>query len=470
MGGTSLAKIRYRMRAHIPLVHARTVARLVFGPPSGREFTIRYWTGDEDSSPVRPPAFTLLVNNAAALRRAFARPSELALAESLIDGDLEIDGDMEAAMAVRDRLHAHLSSPGPLLRIAAHARRLPRAGRGEADASDHNGAHRDGRRHSPARDATVVCAHYDLGNEFYALWLDRSLTYSCAYYETGDESLDAAQTQKLDHICRKLRLAPGERLLDVGCGWGALVRHAARHYGVDALGITLSERQAAWAGAAIRELGLGAHCRVEVCDYRDLATDAPFDKIASVGMFEHVGRSMLGSYFGRLFALLVPGGLLLNHGIVASPPSHHWTWRDHVLWRSGAFIDRYVFPDGELVPLGDAINAAETCGLETRDVETLRDHYAHTLREWMHRLERHRGAVESLVGPRTYRVFRLYLAGSAHAFATGHLSLAQMLFGRPDAQGRVALPLSRRDIYERHPARLTETAAGGARATATGRC
>jgi cyclopropane-fatty-acyl-phospholipid synthase len=288
-----------------------------------------------------------------------------------------------------------------------------------------------------------------VGNDFYALWLDRELVYSCAYYPGGDEDIDAAQRAKLDLICRKLRLREDERLLDIGCGWGALIRHAAREYGVRALGITLSARQAELARARIDAEGLGDRCRVEVRDYRDLPGDAWFDKVVSVGMFEHVGRARLPAYFRAAARLTRPGGLFLNHGIVqrreerGTLPGRLGAW----LWRRGRFIDRWIFPDGELVPLPFALRCAERAGLETRDVESLREHYARTLREWRGRLEASRDVAEALAGAATYRAWRLYLAASAHAFASGWIGLAQVLLARPDARGRVALPRSRADLY-----------------------
>jgi cyclopropane-fatty-acyl-phospholipid synthase len=307
-----------------------------------------------------------------------------------------------------------------------------------------------GHKHSRDRDLEAVRSHYDVGNDFYSLWLDRSLVYSCAYFPTGSEDIDAAQRAKLDHLCRKLRLSPGERLLDIGCGWGGLIRHAAANYGVEALGITLSERQAALARERIRADGLEHRCRVEVRDYRDFPPGTTFDKVVSVGMFEHVGRAELPTYFRQAACLTKPGGLFLNHGIVrARDHDEGWRrWLRHMLWREGKFIDRYVFPDGELVPLDEAVRNAEGAGLETRDVETLRDHYALTLRQWVRRLESARDAAEKLVGAQAYRVWRLYMAASAHAFACGKLSLAQVLLWRPDEHGRVEIPRTRADICD----------------------
>jgi cyclopropane-fatty-acyl-phospholipid synthase len=295
-----------------------------------------------------------------------------------------------------------------------------------------------------------VRSHYDVGNDFYALWLDRRMVYSCAYFSTGAEDIDTAQEAKLEHICRKLRLQPGERLLDIGCGWGGLIRYAAERYGVHALGVTLSEQQATLANQRIRADGLEERCRAEVRDYRELAEVEAFDKVVSVGMVEHVGPSQLATYFHQAYRLTKPGGLFLNHGIVLSgndaAPEASRGWRQ-LFWRQGQFIERYVFPDGELVPLAEAVRQAERCGFEARDVESLREHYALTLRHWMRRLEASRPAAESLVGAQTFRVWRLYMGGSAHAFSVGRLSVAQVLLAKPDRDGRVPLPLTRADLY-----------------------
>jgi cyclopropane-fatty-acyl-phospholipid synthase len=306
-----------------------------------------------------------------------------------------------------------------------------------------------GLRHTRTRDAAAVRFHYDVGNAFYALWLDQRMVYSCGYFPTGTEDLDAAQEAKLDYICRKLRLRPGERLLDIGCGWGGLVQLAAERYGVEALGVTLSEPQAALARERIAAAGLADRCRVEVRDYRELPRDAQFDKIVSVGMFEHVGRPRLLTYFKTAYRLLQPGGLFLNHGIATGPASRNGMMSAplRLLWQPGAFVWTYVFPDGELVSPADAIQYAELAGFETRDVENLREHYTLTLRQWVRRLEaRHEEAVQ-LVGEATYRVWRLYMAASAHTFAVGGNALIQALFSKSHADGSSELPLTRADLY-----------------------
>jgi cyclopropane-fatty-acyl-phospholipid synthase len=439
------------------LEHARAAMELLFGPSTSRACVVRYWDGSEErpdplgggSGTGQRPAFTLVIRSSGALRRMLLPPSELHFGEAYVRGDVDIEGDIEAAAGIVEQLRERISSPLELARIVAIARLLPRD-----PASDNPRRRREhllllGRRHSRTRDSEAVRSHYDVGNDFYSLWLDRSLVYSCAYFPNGNEDIDAAQRAKLDHLCRKLRLLPGERLLDIGCGWGGLVRHAAAHYGVNALGITLSERQASLAAERIRADGLEGRCRVEVRDYRDFPPGTTFDKVVSVGMFEHVGRSELPNYFRQAARLTRPGGLFLNHGIVRARESDQGLrrWVKRLLWRQGKFIDRYVFPDSELVPLDEAVRDAEGAGLETRDVETLREHYAMTLRQWVRRLEAARESAEKLVGLQSYRVWRLYMAASAYAFASGKVSLAQVLLGRPDERGHVEIPPTRDDLY-----------------------
>jgi len=295
-----------------------------------------------------------------------------------------------------------------------------------------------GELHSIERDRQAVTYHYNVPNDFYALWLDQRMVYSCAYFETADEELDAAQERKLDYLCRKLRLRPGERLLDIGCGWGGLVIHAAQRYGVEALGITLSQNQAMLANERIAQAGLQNRCRVEARDYRELNNTNGFDKLVSVGMFEHVGESRLPLYFRHAWQLLRPGGVFLNHGIAqrATDPRP----------QDPTFLDRYVFPDSELVPVSATLRFAEEAAFEVRDVESLREHYIFTLRHWARRLELHRDQAFQVVDETTYRVWQLYLHGSAYAFAVGLLNIYQVLLLKPDS-GRSGLPLTRKDWY-----------------------
>lgn len=429
---------------------AQSILHDLFGPPALRRFAIRYWDGSTEPAGVAgSPDFTIVLNHPGSLARMLLPPSQLTLAEAYVRGDFEVEGNMEAAAGLATQLRNRLASPVQAARLMVRLRRLPRSPRRRWRV----GLSRRGRlgpRHSPIRDAAAVRYHYDMGNDFYALWLDRNMVYSCAYFPDGREDIDAAQVAKLEYLCRKLRLKPGERLLDIGCGWGALVRHAVQHYGVKAVGITLSEEQARLANGLIAEQGLGKDCAVEVRDYRDLSPKPAFDKIVSVGMVEHVGREQLKPYFSTVFQLLHPGGLFLNHGITwVAEPEHgglsrllpRWDWRE------GAFMDRYVFPDGDLVSLNMVIGAAESAGFDTRDVENLREHYAMTLRHWIRRLEDSVEAIIGLVGERMYRTWRLYMSGCASRFATGRMALDQVLLAKPDPLGRVQLPLTRADLY-----------------------
>jgi cyclopropane-fatty-acyl-phospholipid synthase len=291
------------------------------------------------------------------------------------------------------------------------------------------------------RDRRAVTFHYDVSNDFYRLWLDPRMVYSCAYFASPNDSLADAQRQKLDYLCRKLHLTPGQRLLDIGCGWGGLVLHAAQNFGVRVTGITLSERQAEEGCARIARAGLESRAEIRTCDYRDLAAaDDSYDAIVSVGMAEHVGREQLPNYFSAAARLLKPRGVFLNHaigeGIVPRTDNSN-----------GSFIERYVFPDGDIPPLPIMLRAAEAAGFEIRDVENLREHYALTLHHWVRRLEANYSPALDFVSEQTYRIWRLYLAGSAHGFRRGHLAVYQTLLSKLDDTGAASLPLTRRDWY-----------------------
>lgn len=428
---------------------ARTALEILFGPPEDRTFAVRFWNGEVDGANDSTSAFTLVLNHPGTLRRMLHPPFELSICEAFIAGDFDIVGDIERATSLESNLRGGLASPFRLARLTRALLTLP--------VGDTPAPHpvvrkpESGARHTPERDAAAVRSHYDVGNDFYKLWLDSRMVYSCAYFTTPDASLDEAQEAKLEHICRKLRLQPGERLLDVGCGWGGLIMHAAEHFGVQAVGITLSYEQAALARERIKEKGLESRCTVEVRDYRHLAADQDFDKIASVGMVEHVGRANLPVYFERLFKYLKPGGLLLNHGIVHSSGGNHKTKiRDRVferLWGDNAFINTYVFPDGELPQLSEVIATAEAEGFETRDAESLREHYARTLRFWVRKLEAERDAAVASAGEEIYRIWRLYMAASAYGFASGRLAVDQVLLAKRRGDGSSGIPLTRADIY-----------------------
>ena len=299
-------------------------------------------------------------------------------------------------------------------------------------------------RHSMERDAKQIEFHYDLSDDFYELWLDPRRVYSCAYYREPGMSLAQAQEAKLDHICRKLRLQPGERFLDVGAGWGGLLLWAAEHYGVDATGITLSRNQHSHVNQLIQEKGLQNRVRMELLDYRKLDVSRPFDKIASVGMFEHVGRSQLQDYFARLRQLLKPGGLLLNHGITAGG-----VYNPQLGNGMGDFIEKYIFPGGELTHIGFVMTSPANGGMEALDIENLRPHYARTLWAWSdgleNRLEEARQVLKGEQGERSLRAYRLYLAGCAAGFENGWIALHQILCQHT--------PSGRRDELD-HPADL----------------
>jgi len=289
-------------------------------------------------------------------------------------------------------------------------------------------------RHSVERDAKQIEFHYDLSDDFYALWLDPRRVYSCAYYRTPGMTLAQAQEAKLDHICRKLRLHAGERFLDVGAGWGGLLLWAAENYGVDATGITLSRNQHAHVTKLIQEKGLAGRVRMELLDYRKLDESTPYDKIASVGMFEHVGRAQLEGYFAKLRRLLKPGGLIMNHGITAAG-----VYNPELGNGMGEFIEKYIFPGGELTHISVVMEAMTNGGLEEVDVENLRPHYARTLWAWSDALEARLPEAAQVLGgeqgARSLRAYRLYLAGCAMAFEHGWIALHQIL-GQPPATGR----------------------------------
>jgi cyclopropane-fatty-acyl-phospholipid synthase len=418
--------------------------------PAPRHFDVRLWDGSSLGADTGKPRFTVAFNTPGAVRRMFGLPVELSLAEAYVRGDFDIEGDIVAAFGLFEGFGNHPWPPGDLWELARQWRGLPydqRAGeitRGPLQLS--------GTRHSKERDRAAIQYHYDVGNEFYALWLDQRMTYSCAYFKTGAEHIDTAQTQKMEHICRKLRLKPGERLLDIGCGWGGLVVYAAQNYGVKTLGVTLSRKQHELANQRIAALRLGDQAKVELLDYRDLA-DQSFDKAVSVGMFEHVGRSHLPEYFAQVYRLLKPGGLFLNHGISVHPyatkPGHERLWdrfANRYVLGSGQFTQRYIFPDGELVPVSEVNVMAEQGGFEVRDVENLREHYALTLRHWVARLEAHREEHIRLAGETIYRTWKLYMTGSVYGFESGRINVNQTLLAKM-INGCTNVPLTRSDLY-----------------------
>jgi cyclopropane-fatty-acyl-phospholipid synthase len=413
----------------------RLMDRLFGGQPEPK-VGARLWDGSlwPDGA---PRAATLVLKHPGALRRMLLPGSELGLAEAYLYDDFDIEGDIESVFDLADMLAAKKLRGGEKLSLVLNLWRLPRkSGRTPGRRGP---ARLSGKRHSVARDRLAVTYHYDVSNDFYALWLDQRMVYSCAYFTSPGDDLDTAQERKLDYICRKLRLKPGQRFLDIGCGWGGLVMHAARRYGVDATGITLSRPQTELANERIAAAGLKDRCRVEERDYREFDDPQGYDALASIGMFEHVGAALLPKYFAQAWRLLKPSGLFLNHGIANRATE--------VPVRGTSFDHAYVFPDGELTPINVTLRAAEEKDFEVRDVESLREHYAMTLRQWVRRLEaRHAEALRYVDEP-TYRVWRLFMSGSAHGFTTGRLNVYQTLLVKAGEHGQSGLPLTRMDWY-----------------------
>ncbi|MFI0907353.1 class I SAM-dependent methyltransferase [Streptomyces sioyaensis] len=412
---------------------------------------IRAWDRSESGPPGAP---TLVIRHRRALRRMLFRPGELGLARAWVAGDLDIEGDLYAALdLLAGLIWERPGSPGPqraaVLRalarpeIRAAARQLlTLAGAPVPPAPPAEEVRRRrGPLHTLRRDKEAISHHYDVGNDFYALVLGPSMVYSCAYWGTADQgvaTLEDAQRGKLDLICRKLGLQEGMRLLDVGCGWGSMVLHAAREYGVRAVGITLSEEQATFARKRVAEAGLADRIEIRVQDYREVH-DEPFDAISSVGMAEHVGRTQYAEYAGALYSLLKPGGRLLNHQIARRPVA------DEDAYHVDEFIDRYVFPDGELAPLGRTVGQLEEAGFEVRDVEAIREHYGLTLRQWVANLEEHWDRAVRLTSVGRARVWRLYMAACALSFERNRLGVNQVLAVRTPEGGASGVPLRARD-------------------------
>lgn len=378
---------------------------------------VRLWNGALIEGMERA-SVVLSVHSPGALMR-LANPNLGQLARSYVEGEIDVDGNMRDVLNVGEALMRGQST---------YDRPVPRW---------------SWWRHTRGADRRNIQAHYDVGNDFYGLWLDRNRVYSCAYFKSPADSLDTAQEQKLDHICRKLGLQPGERLLDIGCGWGGLILWAVRNYGVRALGITLSEGQFRFAQERIRDLGLEDRCEVRLLDYRDVPEHTPFDKISSVGMFEHVGLHNLPEYFAKIQRLLKPGGLVMNHGITTS--SLEGAQLGSGL---GDFVEQYVFPGGELMHVSTVTREMARQGLEVWDAECLRPHYARTLWHWVDRLEARRAEARAMVGEKKLRVWLIYMAGSAYAFTRGWISIYQLLGGKPLSDGTLPHPLTREHVYQ----------------------
>jgi cyclopropane-fatty-acyl-phospholipid synthase len=397
----------------------------------GLPLGLRFWDGSEIGSSA---STTVVVRDPVALRHLLHAPGQLGLARAWVDGSLDVDGELEEVLEGRHALDGARASRLDRARFALAVARVAGAEVMRRPPVPSVEARVAGRRRSLARDRDAVTHHYDISNRFYRLVLGPSMVYSCAYFASPDDTLEAAQERKLDLICRKLQLTPGDRLLDIGCGWGSLLLHAACRYGVAGVGVTLSEPQAQLARRRAAEAGVQDRVEIRVQDYRDIS-DPPYDRIASVGMYEHVGRAELGRYAASVRRLLRPGGLFLNHGITRLVPH-----------RPGAdrFINGYVFPDGELHPVSDIMIALQSMGLEVRDVESLREHYPMTLRRWCANLASKREQAIAEVGPQRERVWRLYMLAAALGFEAREVGVYQVLATRGD--GDHGLPLDRTSL------------------------
>ncbi|ASL72715.1 class I SAM-dependent methyltransferase [Ralstonia pseudosolanacearum] len=378
---------------------------------------LRLWNGHQYAlGRFDRPTVTLTVREASALPLLLS-PTLNNLGEAYVQEKIDLDGRLPDIISVGYQLAASAAATGSnaLARVVRHF------------------------AHTKEGDKASIRYHYDVSNDFYKLWLDRNMVYSCAYFEHGDETLDDAQIKKIDHILTKIRLQPDQTLLDIGCGWGALVLRAAQQFGARCLGVTLSQNQFDLARERVRAAGLEDRIEIRLQDYRDLT--GAFDRITSVGMFEHVGRKNLPGYFRRVHSLLADNGIAMNHGITSSDPEG-----GESSLGGGDFIDRYVFPQGELPHISLALRAAQEGGLEALDVESLRRHYARTLEHWADRFETNGETIRKIVGEKTYRIWRVYLAGCAHAFDADEVSIFQILCqksGKPAA----SIPWSRRYIY-----------------------
>ncbi|PZT69336.1 SAM-dependent methyltransferase [Streptomyces sp. SW4] len=405
---------------------------------------IRAWDGSQAGPPGAP---ALVVRNRRALRRLLFKPGELGLARAWVAGDLDVEGDLYTAL---DLMAGLIWERGEDARTLGQALRDPEvraAVRGLVKLAGpplppappvEEVRRRRAHLHTRRTDRRAVSHHYDVGNDFYELVLGPSMVYSCAYWEEGPgATLETAQRDKLELVCRKLGLKPGQRLLDVGCGWGSMAVHAAREHGVSVVGITLSQEQAAYARKRVADEGLTDRVEIRVQDYRDVA-DGPYDAISSIGMAEHVGAERYLDYARSLYALLAPGGRLLNHQIARRPR------RDESAYSVDAFIDAYVFPDGELAPLGTTVTQLERAGFEVRDVESIREHYALTLRRWVANLEDGWPRAVQLTSPGRARVWRLYMAASALSFERNRIGVNQVLAVRTPEAGSSGLPLRTR--------------------------
>jgi cyclopropane-fatty-acyl-phospholipid synthase len=403
-----------------------------------RIFDVRFWDGSVWPGDSGSSQFTLVLRHPGAVRRMFWPPKPLSFASAYVYDDFDVEGDMIAFQ----KLCNYLIRQVPTLPLTVRMRlawliwRLPQV---DQQRAGRHAAQLTGPRHSRARDREAIRYHYDMPDRFFETILDPYMQYTTGVFDSPDESLATAQERKLDLICRKLRLRPNDRLLDIGCGWGGLAMFAAKNYGARVVGVTLSRSQAEWARGRIRAAGLEEQCRIELIDYRDLDEGEPFDRITTVEVAEHFGGEQFPTYFDKCWRLLRPGGTILHQQITLTgyevmPPM------------AEAFMHAFVFPDAELLPVSFTLLHAERRGFEVRDVEGFREHYPLTLKRWLANLEAHEQELVTATDEAAYRVFRLYLAGAAFDFEQGIYNLHQVLLAKPD-DGRSGLPLARADWY-----------------------
>jgi cyclopropane-fatty-acyl-phospholipid synthase len=377
---------------------------------------VELWNGQRIDFSSEAPRVTIRVPRPSALRYLLS-PSLYSLGRAYVEGAIEVTGRAADMISVVNALAASTLSPR---RRLAHALRL-------------------GSVHTREKDAAAIRYHYDVSNDFYGAWLDPGMVYSCAYFENGDEDLATAQVKKIDHILDKIGLQEGHTLLDIGCGWGALAIRAAQRYGARCVGITLSENQTRLAREQVERAGLQDRVEIRLQDYRDVT--GQFDRITSVGMFEHVGVKLLPEYFAQVARLLAPGGVVMNHGITTTDVAARST-----PYGGGEFIDRYVFPHGELAHLSTVVRSMQEGGLEVRDVENLRRHYARTCAIWTENFENNADQIQRLTDPRRFRIWHVYLAGCSYAFSHDWISLYQVVCGKA-GQDPAQIPWSRRYMY-----------------------
>jgi cyclopropane-fatty-acyl-phospholipid synthase len=403
----------------------------MFRPVMGDEapIAIRAYDGSESSPPGADPVATVDVRSETALAYLAGSPNSLGLARAYVSGHLDVDGSIYEALTAMSELTVSDVPPSVLVRMAARLAPLRLRHRVAPPPEEHR---QHGRRHSKDRDSTAIEHHYDVSNRFYEMVLGPSMTYTCAVYPSDTASLEEAQETKHELVARKLDLQPGMRLLDVGCGWGQMAMHAAEHHGVQVIGVTLSRDQANWAQKEVARRGLGDKVEIRHSDYRDV-TETGFDAVSSIGLTEHIGRRNVPSYFSFMYGKLRPGGRMLNH-CITRPDAHHRASAD-------PFIDRYVFPDGELLPIGWLISQMNAAGFEIRHEENLREHYSRTLGGWSANLEANWDECVAEAGEGRARVWRLYMPACQVGFDVNNIQLHQVLGVKLDAAARSGFPL-----------------------------